>query len=222
MIYIKKEIDPKNYPGFNPVFSRLPYGASLEDFGFFDIETTGFNPEFSRYAMTGLFYFLNNKWYVEQYITEGRESEKVVLEHTYNALLNFRHIVTYNGDDFDLPYLFHKLKKIEINGEHLKERSLDLYPLTKKLKKKYNLKNCKLKTVEKHLGINRIFFIEGEMLASYYARSIEGSKEHYDEYVGYNEEDVVYLAQVMSDFAADYFPKENTKPNAEIEQLALF
>lgn len=221
MIYIRKEIDPSTYEGFEPVFSRLPAGYKLEDLIFYDIETTGFNPEFSRYAMTGLFYFKNNKWYVEQYITENREDEKEVLIQTYNAFLAFKRIVTYNGDDFDLPFFAKKLERVDLDGSHLKEKSLDLYPLTKKLKKKYGLVNCKLKTVEKFLGINRKFFIEGDSLASYYTKTVEGSQEHYVEYVGYNEEDVVYLAQLMSDFAEDYF-EEVKEDGEELEQLSLF
>lgn len=221
MIYIRKEIDPVDYDGFNPVFSRLPAGFNLEDFCFYDIETTGFDPNFSRYAMTGMFYFLNNKWYVEQYITESREDEKEVLIHTHNAFLAFKRIVTYNGNDFDLPFLKKKLERVDIDGEYLFEKSLDLYPLTKKLKKKYGFVNCKLKTIEKFLGINRKFFIEGDSLASYYAKTIEGSEQHYEEYVGYNEEDVVYLAQLMSDFAEDYF-EEVVDQSEDIEQLSLF
>lgn len=223
MIHIKKEINPDDIQGFNPVFSRLPYGAKLEDFVFFDIETTGFDPKFSRYAMTGIFYFADNKWYMEQFLTENREDEKTVLRETHNALTFFKHIVTYNGDDFDIPYLLKKFERIEQEGTYLRERSLDLYPLTKKLKKKYNFTNCKLKTIEKYLGIERKFFIEGELLASYYMRSVEGSKEHFDEYMGYNEEDVIYLAQLMSDFADDYFPEEKMGAvTEEAEQLSLF
>lgn len=221
MIYIRKEIDPANYEGFNPVFSRLPAGYELEDFCFYDIETTGFDPNFSRYAMTGMFYFLNNKWYVEQYITESREDEKEVLIQTYNAMLGFKRIVTYNGNDFDLPFLSKKLERVDLDGSGLFEKSLDLYPLTKKLKKKYGFVNCKLKTIEKFLNINRKFFIEGDSLASYYSKTVEGSKEHADEYIGYNEEDVVYLAQLMSDFAEDYFEEVNANVE-ELEQLSLF
>lgn len=222
LIHIKKEIKPELIEGFNPVFNLLPYGAKMEDFVFFDIETTGFDPSFSRYAMTGMFYFADNKWYVEQFLTENREDEKTVLRETNNALMFFKHIVTYNGNDFDIPYLTKKFERIDADGGYLKERSLDLYPLTKKLKKKYNFVNCKLKTIEKHLGIKRRFFIEGDLLATYYMRSVEGSKEHFDEYMGYNEEDVIYLAQLMSDFAQDYFKEEKLSNQEEVEQLSLF
>ena len=222
MIRIRKVINPDEMQGFNPIFSRLPYNAKLEDFVFFDIETTGFDPAFSRYAMTGIFYFMDNQWIVEQYLTESREDEKKVLIETNNALMFFKHIVTYNGDDFDLPYLINKMKKVDIDGTYLKERSLDLYPLTKKLKKKYGFVNCKLKTIEKYLGIDRKFFIEGDSLTTYYVKSIEGSKTHFDEYVGYNEEDVIYLAQLMSDLAEDYFEEESNTESEEVEQLSLF
>lgn len=222
MIHVRKTINPDEMEGFNPIFSRLPYNAHLEDFVFFDIETTGFDPEFSRYAMTGIFYFMDNKWVVEQFLTESREDEKKVLIETNNALNFFKHIVTYNGDDFDLPYLIKKMKKVDIDGEYLKERSLDLYPLTKKLKKKYGFVNCKLKTIEKYLGINRRYFIDGEALTTYYVKTVEGSETHYEEYMGYNEEDVIYLAQLMSDLAEDYFEEEKGSTEAEVEQLSLF
>lgn len=219
MIVLRKEIDPRTYEGFNPKFIRLLPNTILEDYCFYDIETTGFDPEFSRYAMTGIFYFKNNKWYMEQYLAESKSDEEVVVRATLDALLHFPKVVTYNGDDFDLPYLFHKLRKLGLDfSEEIKKRSVDLYKLTKPLKKKYNFFNCKLKTIEKFLGINRKFFIEGDLLAEYYTESVKGSTKHFEEYMGYNEEDVVYLAQLMSDFAEDYFP-ESTGDDG---QLSLF
>lgn len=219
MIHIYKEIDLNYKKGFNPIFSRLPKGTNLEDFVFFDIETTGFDPDFSRLAMSAFFYFIDNKWVMEQFLTESREDEKKVTSETLNALMYFNKVVTYNGDDFDIPFVMNKASKINEDASFLKERSLDLYPLTKKLKKKYGFVNCKLKTIEKYLNIEREFFIEGEMLASYYARSIEGSESHLKEYVGYSEEDVIYLAQLMSDFAEDYFDEVD---DDDKEQLSLF
>lgn len=218
MIHIYREVDLNYKEGFNPVFSRIPKGTSLEDYVFFDIETTGFDPEFSRLAMSAFFYFIDNKWVMEQFLTESREDEKKVIAETLNALMYFKKIVTYNGNDFDIPFVVQKAKKIDVDASSLREKSLDLYPLTKKLKKKYGFVNCKLKTIEKFLGINRTFFIEGEMLASYYSRAIEGSQTHFDEYVGYSEEDVIYLAQLMSDFAEDYFEEEvEEDENAQLE-----
>lgn len=218
MIHIRKVIDT-TYPSFNPIFKRLPYDTALEDFVFYDIETTGFDPEFSRLTMSGKFYYMDGQWILEQFFTESREDEKNVLIEMNNALLYFNKVVTYNGDNFDIPYVINKLGKLDIDANYLKERSLDLYPLTKRLKKKYEFTNVKLKNVEKHAGVKRNYFIHGEELATYYAKAVEGSQEHYDEYVNYNAEDVIYLAQVMATYCEDYF---EAPAEQEPSQLTLF
>lgn len=196
--------------GFAPVFEFLEEGYRLTDYLFFDIETTGFSVDSSRYAMTGFFYFDGERWWSEQYLAESKSDQRVVLLATYYAMLRFKRIVTFNGNDFDLPFFFEKLRMFTtIQGEHLLDRSLDLLPLMRKVKAQMGFENCKLKTIEKHLGINRTFFIEGELLAESYRQILEGNEIVERDYVGYNQEDVVWLAQIMSIMSETLFSRQS-------------
>lgn len=223
MHLVKKVLNLEEIKGFKPIFSKLPRGYKLDDFLFYDIETTGFDPEKSRYAMSGFLYFENNQWVVEQYLTMDRQDEKVVLQRTLDLIMDFKVLVTYNGDDFDIPYL---LKKVDGQlSSEVTSKSLDLLPMVRKIKNERGFINCRLKTIEKHVGIQRNYFIEGDLLADAYNKTVEyvkGNEEYkqeYIDYMGYNVEDVVYLAQIMSDFAEDFFKDDNSDNE---EQLELF
>ena len=45
------------------------------------------------------------------------DDEKTMLEDAFDVMASFPFVITYNGDDFDLPYLYHRAKRLGIQEE---------------------------------------------------------------------------------------------------------
>ncbi|MDA8008366.1 MAG: DNA-directed DNA polymerase I [Alphaproteobacteria bacterium] len=59
------------------------------------------------------------------------ESEKEMLIETFKAMAEHPFILTYNGDDFDLPYLYHRADRLGIPKEEIPLRGLQMTAILK-------------------------------------------------------------------------------------------
>ena len=143
--------------------------APLENFLFVDIETTGFTAKSSSLYLIGCAWYDQSHWHITQWLAEKYEEEKQILEAFFQFSEKFTHLVHFNGNNFDLPYLLQKAKQYGINRDFSSFEGIDLYKRCAPYKFILHLPNCKQKTLEQFLGINRIdTFNGGELIGIYH------------------------------------------------------
>lgn len=143
-------------------------GCNKEEILFLDIETTGLSPKNSDIYLIGVAYFQKHTWHVCQYFAESAEHENEILKDFAALAKSFRYAIHYNGDRFDVPFLQAKFEKYEMDDPFKGLRSYDLYKAVSPYKEQLGLPDCKQKTVELYLGINREDKYDGGKLIKVY------------------------------------------------------
>ena len=191
MEIIKNILDRKDLQG-NKVISK--------DLCFFDIETTGFNRESDIIYLIGILYFdkKENTWLVSQYFANELKDEPKLLAEAAKLLMDFKTIINYNGNTFDIPFVNHKLKSYSLPFFIDKEKSLDLYAIIRKNKDLLQMDNLRLKTVEKYLGIYREDIYSGKDCIDFYKNYIlSGNLTLKSRLLKHNYEDLYFLIDIM-------------------------
>ncbi len=147
--------------------------CSLEEILFLDIETTGLSPKNSDIYLIGTGYFQNHTWRVAQFFAEDDLQEKEVLISFSKLCKDFKYVVTFNGNRFDIPFLQNKYEKYEINSPFMALTSFDLYRQIAPYKSFLGLPDCKQKTIELSLGIDREDEYDGGKLIPIYQEYVE-------------------------------------------------
>ena len=143
--------------------------APLERILFLDIETTGFTAKSSYLYLIGCAYFQANKWHTIQWMAENYEQEADILNAFFEFAKLYKYLFHFNGNNFDLPFLTQKSRQFSLhyNFEHF--IGIDLYKRISSYKFFLKLPNCKQKTLEQFLGINRTdVFSGGELIGIYH------------------------------------------------------
>ena len=79
--------------------------GNLDELLFFDIETTGFSGDTSSLYLIGCTWHRDGRWNMTQYCADRPEAERQALKEFFEMLKNYRVLVHFNGDGFDIPYL---------------------------------------------------------------------------------------------------------------------
>ncbi|MDP4178169.1 MAG: ribonuclease H-like domain-containing protein [Bacillota bacterium] len=173
--------------------------CNMQDTAFFDIETTGFDKEKDTIILISLGYFDKERYFtVKQYYAENIEDEKKVLNSFLEDLNKFDKWCSYNGLAFDEPFV---KKRMEINNINFScpLKHIDLYRLIKPHQKQIALESCKLKSVEKYIGIERKDKIDGGMSIELYYEFLSTKNEKIKEIILlHNYEDVLNLPKIYN------------------------
>ena len=86
-------------------FQTLEQFYTSEDLLVFDIETTGFTAEHTALYLIGCAYYKNRQWNICQWFNQDGRSEADILEQFLSFAMNYKYVITYNGDGFDIPYI---------------------------------------------------------------------------------------------------------------------
>lgn len=142
--------------------------APLDKILYLDIETTGLSPASSRLYMIGLAYYADGMWCIEQWLAENAAEEPTLLLKLADLLSGFTHIIHFNGNRFDIPYLTERAHTHHIAFTLDTLQGIDIYKRISPLKNLLVLPNCKQKTIEQFLGIDRIDqYTGGELIQVY-------------------------------------------------------
>ena len=79
--------------------------APVDDVLFLDIETTGFTAKSSNLYLIGCACYEDGRFHVHQWMAEKYDEEAAVLEAFFTFAASYRHLIHYNGNAFDIPYL---------------------------------------------------------------------------------------------------------------------
>ncbi|HAN09763.1 MAG TPA: exonuclease [Clostridiales bacterium] len=172
--------------------SKYLYDVTNTDVLLFDIETTGFIADKSTLYLIGCVYNLKGSWTFTQFFADNFKDEVSVLSNFFNLCKDFKYIVHFNGDTFDIPYISKKSIIYNVNSTELKKlKSIDLYKIIKKYKHLFNLENLKQKTLERFVGINRNDkFSGGELIEQYKLYTKNLNKTIEKNLLLHNEEDL--------------------------------
>lgn len=143
--------------------------APLERVLFIDIETTGFTARSSRLYLIGCAYHLAGKWHTIQWMAENYDQEADILKAFFEFARLYRYLIHFNGNNFDLPYLTQKCEQLSLPYTFEGFEGIDLYKRIAPYKFFLRLPNCKQKTLEQYLGIDRKdVFSGGELIGVYH------------------------------------------------------
>lgn len=163
-----------------------------------DIETTGLSPKYCKVILIGIMYNLDNKTIIKQFFAQTQDDEFKLLLEFINEIKNYENHITFNGLAFDIPFLNSRFNKYNLDYTLSKDKDIDILKLIKPFKDKLSLHDCKLKTLEKYLGIYRKDAISGRESVELYNEYINSNcKEIKDKILLHNYEDIYYLGKVF-------------------------
>lgn len=176
-----------------------------KSFCIFDIETTGFNSKLNKVILIGVLYFHNDKMIINQFFSKSPEEEIDILTEAVTLIDKFDTFITYNGDTFDIPFINRRLIHHKSNLKLDKIKSLDLIKTVRKNKNILKLEDCKLKSVEKSLGIYRDDKISGKESIQLYKKYVKTyDKNILDIILKHNYDDIYYLPQLLNIYSIIY------------------
>ena len=82
--------------------------ASPDRLLFIDIETTGFTAKNSSLYLIGAAYFAGGLWHIRQWFADSDGDEAALLKDFFSFAADYTHLIHFNGNHFDLPYLLQK------------------------------------------------------------------------------------------------------------------
>ena len=191
-MYTKEIKDKVNLP--ESIFKKYNMGK----IAYFDIETTGFDKERDTIILISLGCFHEEGYFtIKQYFAEEKEDEIEILYSFGTDLLKFDTWCSYNGLAFDQPFINYRMVKNNIVFQ-CPEEHIDLYRLIKPFYKLLGMERCNLKTVEKHIGVQRVDKIDGGMSIELYNQYLDNKDEGIKNIIMlHNYEDVLNLPKIF-------------------------
>lgn len=196
----------------------------LSDLLIFDIETTGFSAKASQLYLIGCLYFQSGTPTIRQWFAENPSEEPLLLSEFFQFLKNFKHLIHYNGNGFDIPYLMQKCSHYHLSYSFENVESLDLYQILSPYKALLKLKNLKQKTVEAYLEIARKdTYNGGELIGVYLDYLKDPVNEKRDLLLLHNHDDIngLFLLSPMLSFQ-NFSPKHFRFHSCEIKDYVSF
>lgn len=179
--------------------SSISNDFSNKNICFFDIETTGLSSRYNEIILIGVLCLEGESIYIKQFFADDPCEENEILAQFAKLLNRFEHIISFNGKSFDVPFLRNRFNHHNIFSNIDEISHQDLLQLVRKNKDLLCLENCKLKTVEKYLGIYREDTISGKDSVDLY-KSYVYSKDKIkrDIILKHNYDDIFYLHKLLS------------------------
>ncbi len=166
---------------------------------FIDIETTGLYAKSSNLYMIGCAYYEAESWHSIQWLAVNYDDEENVLRAFVEFAANYRCFIHFNGNRFDIPYLASKLEQYEIPFDFNDFEGIDIYKRIAPYKSFLKLPDCKQKTIESFIGIDREdTYNGGELIDVYhdYVLTHDAEKEHL--LLLHNEEDLRGMFDIVA------------------------
>lgn len=172
--------------------------ADLSRILFIDIETTGFQAKTTKLYLIGCAYYAENEWKAIQFFAEDYCDEKELLEEFCKFASRFSVLIHFNGNNFDIPYITAKLKEFSINFSFDRFIGIDIYKRISPYKTFLKLENCKQKTIERFLKLEREDkFTGGDLIGIYHSFVKEKSEEMKKFLLLHNYEDIKGMLEIL-------------------------
>lgn len=172
-----------------------------KSFAVFDIETTGLSPSGSKIILSGLLTVKGDICQVSQFFASDYNDEKEIVEKTVEIINSVDFIVTYNGRQFDIPFLKKRAAKHDVDFND-SVYNLDLYSVVRTsspLRKM--LPDLKQKSLEAFMGtadLRRDEISGGESIKLYNRYMQHPSLDLEKKILLHNHDDVVQLYKLLN------------------------
>ena len=149
----------------DPDLVKLAGLLEKEDYAFVDIETMGLSNQ--PIFLLGIAHPVAAGILVHQYLAGDLNQEMATLVQFSRKLEELGLILTYNGMNFDIPYIERRLAYYG-NRKKFSHPHLDLYHFTKRFLGE-EVQNCQLNTIERSiLGIDRELDVPSRLVPEFY------------------------------------------------------
>lgn len=191
MITIEKSLELKDvYP-----LSRIGEPSGIL---FFDIETTGLSGDYSSLYLIGCVFFRDGNWRLIQWFADRPDAEEEMLRAFFSLLKDFKILLHFNGDGFDIPYVLKRCAAHGLDFDFSQVESVDIYKKIKPFKRLLGLENLKQKTIERFLGIERQdLFTGGQLIEVYREYLASGDPKLYRLLILHNEDDLKGMPSIL-------------------------
>ncbi len=188
------------------IIKQIAYNNELDIFNeykkeellFFDIETTGFSPASTTLYLIGCAYFENDAFTIKQWFADDISSEKEILMAFLSLIHNYKALVHYNGNGFDIPYIIKKCDFYGLKCDFKGIESIDIYKLIQPVKSVFKLENIKQKSIEKFLGVDRIDRYSGGELIKIYTEYLKHPLDDMENtLLLHNHDDILGLLKIL-------------------------
>lgn len=170
----------------------------LEEILFIDIETTGFSSKMSKLYLIGCVYYKENSWNTIQFFANDYSDEKELLEEFFYFAKPYKTLIHFNGNNFDIPYILDKCKEFNLDYNFDDYKGIDIYKRVQSLKNFLKLPNCKQKTIESFLAIERTdIYSGGDLIGIYHDYVKEKSNDNKDLLLLHNFDDICGLLNIL-------------------------
>ena len=172
--------------------------APLDKLLFIDIETTGFTAKSSSLYLIGAAYYYSGCWHIKQWFATNYDDEKAILKDFFPFAADFTHLIHFNGNNFDLPYLLQKCEMHKLPYRFDDFEGIDIYKRISPYKFFLHTPNCKQKTLEELLGIDREDVYNGGELIGIYHDYVKNPTEEVCRFLLlHNSDDMKGMLQIL-------------------------
>lgn len=170
-----------------------------EDILFLDIETTGFTAKTSDLYLIGCIFFEYDNWFLIQWMAESSSEEEKIIKEFLQLQKTRKILIHYNGNNFDIPYIRAKCEQYQLSFNYNEMDGVDIYKRIAPYKDMLKLENCKQKTIENYLDIEREDKFHGGELISIYKDYCKNKTEYaYTVLMLHNADDMKGMFQILS------------------------
>lgn len=199
-----------------PLTDEVPLSKVL----LLDIETTGFAARSSILYLIGCAYYEQEAWHTIQWFATAYEDEKEVISAFFKfAKGRFTHLLHFNGNNFDLPFILQKCEQHSLPYDFADFTGIDIYKRVAPFKDFLHLPSCKLKALEQFLDISRSDPFDGGQLISLYHEFVKtGNSNTCDAILLHNSDDLAGLFYILpmlaySDIFSDQLKVKKVQAN---------
>ncbi len=171
--------------------------VALNDCLFFDIETTGLSADTSFIFLIGCIAYKDCVWYLHQFFIRTVQEEKELLSAFFELAENYRALVHFNGNTFDLPFVrkraaFHRLAPVTDSL-----MSIDLYRYFAPLRRLLELPHMNQSFLEAYVGWQRKDQMNGrEVVALFWDYTVSKNEEEKRLLLLHNHDDLLGMLRV--------------------------
>lgn len=172
--------------------------APLNQVLFLDIETTGLLSSGSIIYLIGCAFYSEGNWVIRQWFAQSPDEEAELIRSFLSFAQGYTYLIHYNGNSFDLPFIKHKAEQYGIPCNFSNIDGLDIYRRLMPYKNFLKLSDCKLKSVERFLGIKREDTCQGgELIQVYKDFTLSHDYRLYHTLLLHNSDDMKGMLEIL-------------------------
>ncbi len=171
--------------------------VALNDCLIFDIETTGLSADTSFIFLIGCIGCEDGVWYLHQFFIRMVQEEKELLSSFFELAGNYRTLVHFNGNTFDLPFIRKRAAVYRLESVTDTLMSIDLYRYFSPLRKRLKLPHMNQSFLEAYVGWHRDDQMSGkEVVSLFWNYSVSKGKEEERLLLLHNHDDLLGMLRV--------------------------